>query len=86
MLPATTTIGAARLLSAEQLIEGLGGYIKLGRFLRVRFVHNRRGFPDVPDDMTLGEFRERAALGMTKIIIDDEGGGGVKAKSPELVE
>ena len=82
-----TTVGECRQLGLKQLVESLGGRIKLGRFLRIRFVYNRNGLPDVPDEMTLGEFRRLTEQGKTSIIIDDEGGGmTVKSpKSPELV-
>jgi hypothetical protein len=80
------TVGVARRMAIEQLVETLGGHIKLGRFLRVRFVYNQNGLPDVPDEMTLGEFRRLTAKGKTTIIVDDnEGGLRVEPKSPELV-
>lgn len=86
-ISAHTTVGLVRQMAGELLVEAIGGFIKLGRFMRIRFVYNRNGLPDVPDEMTLGEFRRLTEEGRATIIIDDqEGGFKVKSpKSPELV-
>lgn len=81
MIPDDASVGYARMVTSGQLVNTLGGHIKLGRFLKVRFVYDRNGLPDVPDTMRMGEFRRLVAKGDCVIIVDDEG-GGVKALEP----
>ena len=80
-----TPLKVVKMHVLEHLVEKLGGRVRLGRFLQVRFVWDRNGFPDVPDDMTLGTFQQHTLKGETKIIIDDEGGGGGRALAPSPV-
>jgi hypothetical protein len=53
--------------------------------LSVRFVYvdGKEIIGDVPDTMTISEFREEANAGRAKLVI--EGDGGVPARVPELV-
>lgn len=85
-IPDEATIAEAKRFILEQSVEDVGGLVKLGRFLRVRFVYSQNGLPDVPDDMLMRDFRTLANRGKASIIIDDEGGGSsVRPRTPELI-
>jgi hypothetical protein len=72
--PGDTTIGESKSVILKVICADLAEKIK-PRTLRVRFMI---GTEECPDEMTVGEFRQRNGT-----IFIEEGTGGVKAKQPE---
>lgn len=81
--PPDVTIDEVRSVVLSRFADELGGRVRVGRFLRVRYLDERGA--EHPDDLTLGDARELARVGRFIVTIDDEGDGGVRVRLPELI-
>lgn len=84
MISGSTTLGEVRrsLLGLRE-IDPILGMVRLGRMLRIRFLWTHTG-EELPDSAVMAEFRQLAALGLARLVIDDQG-GGIPVRTPEMV-